>query len=129
MAVSRLHFEPFFTWVNRGRILYSPGSRAEIAYELRQLGALKPLLITDRGLVDAGVADQILQKLEISDLQIAGLFDAVTQDARIESINEAARFYKDTGADSLIAVGGGSVLDTAKAVNILVGAGLDDFKP
>ncbi|MDR3604022.1 MAG: iron-containing alcohol dehydrogenase [Syntrophaceae bacterium] len=129
MAGTRLHFEPFFTWVNRGRILFSPGSRAEIAFELRQLGASKPLVITDKGLVGAGVADQILQKLESPDLQIAGLFDAVTQDARIENINKAARFYRDAGADSLIAVGGGSVLDTAKAVNILVGAGLDDFKP
>ncbi|MGA8831274.1 MAG: iron-containing alcohol dehydrogenase [Desulfomonilaceae bacterium] len=129
MAGSRLHFEPFFTWVNRGRILFSPGSRAEIAFELRQLGASKPLVITDKGLVGAGVADQILQKLESQDLPIAGLFDAVTQDARIENINKAARFYRDTGSDSLIAVGGGSVLDTAKAVNILVGSGLDDFKP
>lgn len=129
MESHRPNFEPFFTWVNRGRILYSPGSRAELAFELEQLGASKPLVITDRGLVSARVVDQVVEKLKSSNLKIAGVFDAVCQDARIENINEATRFYKDMGADSLVALGGGSVMDTAKAVNILVGKGLEDFKP
>ncbi|MGC8602549.1 MAG: iron-containing alcohol dehydrogenase [Desulfomonilaceae bacterium] len=129
MGLHRPNFEPFFTWVNRGRILYSPGSRDEIAFELGQLGASKPLVITDKGLVKAGVADQVVDKLKVSELDIAGVFDAVRQDARMENINEAAQFYRDSGADSLVALGGGSVMDTAKAVNILVGKELEDFKP
>ena len=122
-------FAPFFTWGNRGRILYSPGASSEIAFELEQLGASRPLVITDKGVAGAGIADQVVQKLEKSGLGIAGLYDNVLQDARIENINSAAEFYRDVRADSLIALGGGSVLDTAKAVNILIGMGVDDFKP
>jgi alcohol dehydrogenase class IV len=129
MGFHRLNFEPFFTWVNRGRILYSPGAKSELAFELGQLGAKKPLVVTDKGLVQAGIAKQVLQELENSGVQCAGLFDRVLQDARMDKINEAAQFYRDKRADSLIAIGGGSVLDTAKALNILIGKGLDDFKP
>ena len=48
---------------------------------------------------------------------------------RIEVINKGAKFYRDCGADCLIAVGGGSVMDTAKAVNIMIGRKVDDFQP
>ena len=129
MAFHLPQFDPFFTWVNRGRILYSPGVRSEIAFELGQMNADRPLILTDKGLVKAGVAQQVVEALEKSGVRPAGLFDNIVQDARIENINEATRMYNDSRADSLIAVGGGSVLDTAKAVNILLGKGLSDFKP
>ena len=129
MSSSRLKFEPFFSWVNRGRILFTPGARSELAFELSQLGASRPLVITDKGVVNAGVADMALIELQKSGIKIAGIFDSVLQDARIENINEAGQFYGEVMADSLIAIGGGSVLDTAKAVNILVGTGSDDFRP
>jgi alcohol dehydrogenase class IV len=93
------------------------------------MNADRPLILTDKGLVKAGVAQQVVEALEKSGVRPAGLFDNIVQDARIENINEATRMYNDTRADSLIAVGGGSVLDTAKAVNILLGKGLIDFKP
>jgi alcohol dehydrogenase class IV len=129
MTFQMPQFDPFFTWVNRGRILYAPGARSEIAFELGQMSADKPLIITDKGLVKAGVAQQVVAALEKSGVRPAGFFDSVVQDARIENINEATRLYNDSHADSLIAIGGGSVLDTAKAVNILLGKGLSDFKP
>lgn len=122
-------FDQFFTWVNRGRILYSPGARSEIAFELGQMGVDKPFVITDTGLAQAGVLHQVMSALESSGVEPAGIFDNVVQDARIENINEATQLFRDCGADSIVAVGGGSVLDTAKAVNILVGKGSEDFKP
>ena len=121
--------DQFFTWVNRGRILYSPGARSEIAFELGQMGAYKPLVISDTGLAQAGVLHQVISALESSRVEPAGIFDNVVQDARIENINEATQLFRDCRADSIVAVGGGSVLDTAKAVNILVGKGSEDFKP
>jgi len=45
------------------------------------------------------------------------------------SVNKGAEFYRKCGADCLIAVGGGSVMDTAKAVNIMIGRKIDDFQP
>jgi len=109
--------------------MYAPGVRKELAFELEQFGGSRAVVFTDRGVVDAGVARQVAEQIEKSGILFAGLFDSIEQDARIEIINEAARFYRTNQADCLVAVGGGSVLDTAKAVNILIGHQGDDFQP
>jgi alcohol dehydrogenase len=129
MKYPDVEFEPFFTWVNRPRIMYAPGLRKELGYEMRQLGGAKVVVFTDEGLVRAGVAEMVVTAVRDSDLELVGVFDQVPQDARISSINEGAEFYRRKGADALIAVGGGSVMDTAKAANILIGTGCDDFQP
>jgi alcohol dehydrogenase class IV len=129
MKLPDIDFEPFFSWVNRPRIMYSPGLRKELAYEMTQLGGTKALIITDRGVVQAGVAEMAAEEVRNSDLELVGVFDKVVQDARIEIINAGAQFYRDKKADCIIAVGGGSVMDTAKAVNILIGHAEEDFQP
>ncbi len=129
MKYPEVAFEPFFSWVNRPRIMYSPGLRSEVGYEMAQLGGTKVVIYTDKGLVGAGVAQMIIEAVGNSELELVGVFDSILQDARIDIINEGARFYRDKGADCLIALGGGSVMDTAKAVNIMIGGGEDDFTP
>ncbi len=129
MRYPDIEFESFFTWVNRPRIMYSPGLRKELAYEMGQLGGTKIAMFTDEGLVNAGVADLVTDEIRKSELELVGIFDRIPQDARISNINEGAEFYRTKGADALVAVGGGSVMDTAKAVNILIGAGANDFQP
>ncbi len=124
-----IEFEPFFTWVNRPRIMYAPGVKKELGFELEQLGGSRAVVLTDRGVLQAGVAQQIIDQIEKSDVVFAGVFDAIEQDARIDIINEGARFYRANQADCMVAVGGGSVLDTAKAINILIGHEGDDFYP
>ncbi len=129
MKYPNVKFEPFFNWCNRPRILYAPGIRSEVAYEMRQLGGKKALIFTDRGVQKAGVTEMVVTAAHNAGLQVAGIFDDILQDARIEIINQGAAFYRQVGADSMIAIGGGSVMDTAKAVNIMIGQGEDDFQP
>ncbi|MGO9119518.1 MAG: iron-containing alcohol dehydrogenase [Desulfomonilaceae bacterium] len=129
MKYPDIQFEPFFSWVNRPRIMYSPGVRRELGYEMGQLGGSKVVIFTDEGLINAGVAEMVAKEVRDSDLQLVGIFDKILQDARINNINEAAEFYRKTGADAMVAVGGGSVMDTAKAVNTLIGSGGEDFQP
>jgi alcohol dehydrogenase class IV len=71
----------------------------------------------------------VAEEVRKSDLELAGIFDSIIQDARIDIINAGAAFYRKCGADCMIAVGGGSVMDTAKAINIMIGGGNDDFQP
>jgi len=52
---------------------------------------------------------------------LAGVYDNIVQDARLGLINEGAAFYRKCGADCMVVVGGGSVMDTAKAINIMIG--------
>lgn len=129
MKYPNITFEPLFGWVNRPRIMYSPGLRSEVGYEMSQLGGKKAVIYTDKGLVAAGVAEMVAEEVRKSEVELAGIFDSILQDARIDIINDGAAFYRKCGANCMIAVGGGSVMDTAKAINIMIGQGNDDFQP
>lgn len=129
MQYPDIQFDPFFTWSNRPRIMYKPGLRSEIGFEMIQLGGTKVVIYTDKGLVNAGVADMVIEAVKGSDLELVGVFDDIVQDARIDIINRGAAFYREKGADCLIALGGGSVMDTAKAVNIMIGMEEKDWQP
>ncbi|MGC9324837.1 MAG: hypothetical protein ACP5G0_08850, partial [Desulfomonilia bacterium] len=80
MKYPDISFEPFFTWVNRPRIMYAPGLRSEVGYEMGLLGGSKVVIITDKGLVKAGVVDLVLDAVKASDLELVGIFDEVLQD-------------------------------------------------
>lgn len=129
MKYPELSFEPFFTWANRPRILYKAGVREELGFEMQKLGGTKVVLYTDKGLVQAGVAEMVIEAIQASSLELVGVYDKIVQDARLELINEGAAFYRKCGADCMVVVGGGSVMDTAKAINIMIGGGHEDFSP
>ena len=109
--------------------MYKAGVREELGFEMEKLGGKKVVLYTDKGLIQAGVADMVIEAIKASSLELVGVYDKIVQDARLDLINEGAAFYRKCDADSMVVVGGGSVMDTAKAVNILIGGGLDDFSP
>lgn len=58
---------------------------------------------------------------------IGHIFDDVPPDPSLETVRKAAQLYRDNNCDAIIAVGGGSVIDTSKATNILVSEGGDDL--
>jgi alcohol dehydrogenase class IV len=129
MKYPDISFEPFFTWSNRPRVMYKAGVREELGFEMEKLGGTKVVLYTDKGLVEAGVADMVIEAIKSSQLELVGVYDKIVQDARIDLINDGAAFYRKCGADCMVVVGGGSVMDTAKAVNIMIGGGHEDFTP
>ena len=129
MKYPDLSFEPFFAWANRPRILYKAGVREELGFEMGKLGGTKVVLYTDKGLVEAGVAQMVIEAIKASSLELVGVYDKIVQDARLDLINEGAAFYRKCGADCMVVVGGGSVMDTAKAINIMIGGGHEDFSP
>ncbi|MDD3472160.1 MAG: iron-containing alcohol dehydrogenase, partial [Syntrophaceae bacterium] len=115
MKFPSIGFEPFFSWVNRTRILYAPSVRKELAFELSQLGGSNVVLFTDKGVSKAGISQKIVEQISNSELKLAGIFDNIQQDARMTNINDGAEYYRSCGADCMVVVGGGSVMDTAKA--------------
>ena len=129
MKYPDLSFEPFFTWSNRPTVMYKAGVRDELGFEMEKLGGTKAVIYTDKGLLHAGVVDMVIEAIKSSNLELVGVYDKIVQDARIDLINDGAAFYRKCGADCMVVVGGGSVMDTAKAINILIGGGLDDFSP
>ena len=129
MKYPELPFNAAFNWWIRNRVSFGSGIRKEVGNEMLQLGGKRAVIFTDRGLIQAGIANLIIQAVKESKLDLVGVFDEIAQDAQIDIINRGAAFYRECGADCMIVVGGGSVMDSAKAINILIGAGEKDFAP
>ena len=96
-------------------------------YELSVRDSSRALIITDAGIKAAGLLEQVLGVFNKSQIEIAAVFDQVPPDSSMSVVREIAHFYRQHRCDSIIAVGGGSVIDTSKGVNILVSEGGDDL--
>lgn len=86
----------------------------------------KPLVVTDANLVSLGVAEHVFAPLNEADIPFA-LYDQVPPDSSLTVVNEVADLYKREGCDGWIALGGGSVIDTAKGAAAAVSVGEKDF--
>jgi len=96
---------------------FGPGATAEVGYDLKRLGVKRPLLITDRGLVRTGLADRVCHVLCEADLA-ADLYDDVHVEPTDVSWEAIAEYVQGRDYDGFVAVGGGSVIDSAKAANL-----------
>ncbi|MFC7442200.1 iron-containing alcohol dehydrogenase [Laceyella putida] len=112
----------FFRFSLRTQIYSGSGVRTKLPKLVRGLGGKRAVLFTDKGVNQAGVTDQIKELFGqmTGSVQLAGVFDEIEQDAKATIVNRAARFVKECNADTLIALGGGSVLDTVKGVKWLL---------
>ncbi len=98
---------------------HGAGARENIALEAKARGFKKALLVTDKDLVKFGVAAKVTAVLDNAGLAYE-ILDDVKANPTIENVQNGVRMFKNAGADYLIAVGGGSVMDTAKAVGIII---------
>ncbi|HSV98332.1 MAG TPA: iron-containing alcohol dehydrogenase [Spirochaetota bacterium] len=107
------------------RVKTVAGHRAldKIPSMLSSLGVARPMIITDRGVSGAGLIKMVNSAMKGSKAKVSAVYDEVPPDSEYTIVNAAAKLYRSRKCDSIIAVGGGSVLDTAKGVNILVSLG------
>ncbi len=97
------------------RILMGPGSADRIGPELKALMGKRVLIVTDPGIIRAGILDQINPSLKKAGVTVT-LFDQVEADPPIEIVDQALARLKEGKCDSVIGMGGGSSLDIAKLV-------------
>ncbi len=109
------------------KILSGRKAVANLPHELSQLGASKPLVITDKGVVAAKLMGPVEAAFADAEMSIGYLFEDTPVDSSNHVVNQVAKLYRDKGCDALVAVGGGSVLDTAKGVNIVLSEQTDDL--
>lgn len=116
----------------RTGIYSGSNSRAMVPSLFAGLGAKRVVLLSDRGLEKAGVVEKVAEIFNLtghgSGPQLVGHYLDITQDAESRCINDAVRYVKEVGGDALLAVGGGSVLDTVKGVKYALHKGLSDIK-
>jgi alcohol dehydrogenase class IV len=110
--------ETVFTYGAPG-LKFGPGASAEIGFDLQQYDARRVLLVTDAGVAATGHPARIAEQIAAYGIEVV-TFDRVHVEPTDESLGEAISFGRSEGPfDALVAVGGGSAIDTAKAVNLL----------
>ena len=101
------------------KIVFGNGSVKRLGEEAQALfGGKKVLLISDKGVISAGLTKDAVASLQESGYEVA-VFDQVEPDAPIRVVLDATRLAKDQGADIIAGLGGGSSIDTAKAVSFM----------
>lgn len=100
------------------RLVFGAGALSALAAELAVLGVERPLLISDRGLERAGLVTAAQRAVP----SLAASFVDVPENPTAAGADAALRVYAEAGCDGVVALGGGSVLDTAKIVAALAGA-------
>jgi len=99
-------------------IKFGLGATDEIGYDARRLGVRKALLVSDRHLAELGLPERVVDLLGEQGIK-AEIYDGVEIEPTDRSIEEAADYARTKEFDGLVAVGGGSTIDTCKAVNLL----------
>ncbi len=112
-------FKPFYQWKSSTRVIAGLDLIGSAGFEFAKEGASRTLLVTDPVIRGTGLVGAAEAGLRDGGVEVAGVFDAVPQDSDTEVVAACAERAAGLGADSLLAVGGGSVIDTAKAANIL----------
>jgi alcohol dehydrogenase class IV len=98
---------------------FGPGAAAELGHDLARLGARRVLLVTDPGVAATGHPARIAEQVAAAGTAVT-TYDGVHVEPTDASLEEAIEFARDAGPfDAILAVGGGSAIDTAKAVNLL----------
>jgi hydroxyacid-oxoacid transhydrogenase len=110
--------ETVFTYAAPG-LKFGPGASAEIGHDLAATGARRVLLVTDPGVAATGHPARIAEQVVARGLQVT-TYDGARVEPTDASLEQAIAFARDAGPfDAIVAVGGGSSIDTAKAVNLL----------
>jgi alcohol dehydrogenase len=112
-------FKPFYQFACPTRVIAGSELIESTGFEFAKEGAQRAIVVTDEVIRGTGLIDAVSAGVTGGGLEVAGVFDAVPQDSDTEVVASCAEAAKAAGADSFLAVGGGSVIDTAKAANVL----------
>ncbi|WP_411369038.1 iron-containing alcohol dehydrogenase [Pseudidiomarina salilacus] len=109
------------TFKTARRLLTGAHASHELAGEMHQLGCKCPLIVTDRGVSQAGITDTIIAQLQSSGVEHFAVFDAISAEPEMVVVEACRELFVKQGCDGIVAVGGGSAMDTAKAVAVYAG--------
>ncbi|WP_372679389.1 iron-containing alcohol dehydrogenase [Desulfosarcina sp.] len=121
-----MHVPGYYEFFCPVKIVAGHHALEKIPQLLNEFGAQRPLIITDKGVVAAGLVDIVGEAISPV-VRIGAVADDVPPDSDLAVVVRLAAVYRERGCDAIVAVGGGSVMDTAKGVNILVSENSDDL--
>jgi len=117
-----------FIFMNTTRVVFGPGVHRDVKIELQALGCSRAVLVTDKGLAESTDIPARVEKA-LGDACV-GVYSDVEPDSGVHIVDQGAAFARERGADSVVSVGGGSPMDTAKGIAIVLkeGGQLRDYQ-
>lgn len=97
---------------------FGPGARRELPGVVSRLGFKKALVVTDKGLMKFGVAKMVLDVLDEANIPYS-IYDEVKPNPTVTNVKNGVKALKEAEADFIVAIGGGSSMDTAKGIGIV----------
>jgi alcohol dehydrogenase class IV len=112
-----LTFKDFYQYAGTTRVIAGRDLIESTGFEFQKEGARRVFVVTDEVIRGTGLVERVEAGIADGGLEVAGIFDGVPQDSSTEVVESCAAAAKEAGADSFLAVGGGSVMDTAKVAD------------
>jgi alcohol dehydrogenase class IV len=112
-----LTFKDFYQHAEATRIIAGRDLLESTGFEFQKEGAHRVFVVTDEVIRGTGLVEKVEAGVADGGLEVAGVFDEVPQDSSTDVVERCAAAAKEAGADSFLAVGGGSVMDTAKVAD------------
>ena len=97
---------------------FGPGAREVLPQEINRLGLHKAFVATDKDLIKFGVADKVLKVLEKANIPYT-IFSEIKPNPTVSNVKAGVKAFAESGADFILAIGGGSSIDTSKAIGII----------
>ena len=116
-----------FSFTLPTKIVYGPGCISSLIDELQLNNCSSPIIVTDKGVIKAGILDKITSLLGQNNISFT-VYDGVEPNPKDVNVEEGTRIAREFGADSIIAIGGGSPIDCAKSVGVLLAHDGDRIK-
>jgi alcohol dehydrogenase class IV len=110
-------FKDFYQYASSTRVIAGRDLLSSTGFELQKEGAGRVLVVTDAGVRATGLVERVEAGVVDGGLEVAAVFDDVPQDSSTDVCERCAAAAAEAGADSFLAVGGGSVMDTAKVAD------------
>lgn len=117
----------YFEFCNSVKIMCGALALDHLPHELENLGVRRPMVLTNDFLVKIGLVDIALGRLRAAGVEIGCIYEDIPADSSVDVVNAAARVFREKDCDGMLAVGGGSVLDTAKGMRIVLSQDSEDL--
>ncbi|HEY6779961.1 MAG TPA: iron-containing alcohol dehydrogenase [Thermoleophilaceae bacterium] len=116
-------FKDFYQYAETTRVIAGRDLLGSTGFELQKEGGHRVFVVTDAVVRGTGLVEKVEAGIVDGGLEVAGVFDAVPQDSSVTVVADCAAAAKEAGADAFVAVGGGSVMDTAKVADAVFSHG------
>lgn len=118
----------FYEFQHSTKIVSGLYGLENLSAELKQMSVKRPLFLSDEGLVKAGIVRQVSDSVERNGIKWAAVYTEIPRDSSLDVVNQIAADYRSNQCDGLVALGGGSVIDTAKGVRMLLSQDGQDIR-